>query len=171
MPVGGRAEHSALLRKLTRVMFHQQSHLQGRLPDGGSANSSLPSGPRLEQKEILKTVSTRNRRKESNMTAASRHVVVTQPLDVIHWTQCKPKLKVSRIPTGALNLNVDGRHVLGPLQGFGQLWRKTFRICKRQEESEPSATVKLSHLLSNQPVRTMSPASVNSGESESSHLP
>jgi hypothetical protein len=43
--------------------------------------------------------------------------------------------------------------------------------CKRQEESEPSATVKLSHLLSNQPVRTMSPASVNSGESESSHLP
>jgi integrase/recombinase XerD len=44
-------------------------------------------------------------------------------------------------------------------------------LCKRQEESEPSATVKLSHLLSNQPVRTMSPASVNSGESESSHLP
>jgi uncharacterized protein DUF1990 len=62
------------------------------------------------------------------MTATSRPVVVTQPLDVIHWTQCKPKLKVSRIPTGALNLNVDGRHVLGPLQGFGQLWQKTFRI-------------------------------------------
>jgi hypothetical protein len=31
-------------------------------------------------------------------------------------------------PTGALNLNVDGRHVLGPFQGFGQLWQKTFRI-------------------------------------------
>jgi hypothetical protein len=54
--------------------------------------------------------------------------MVTQPLDVIYWTQYKPKLKVSRIPTGALNLNVDGRYVLGPLQGFGQLWQKTFRI-------------------------------------------
>jgi hypothetical protein len=30
---------------------------------------------------------------------------------------------------------------------------------------------KLSHLLANQPVRTLSPASVNSAESENSHLP
>ena len=62
------------------------------------------------------------------MTTASRPVIVTQPFDVIHWTQYNSTLKVSRIPTGALNLNVDGRHVLGPLQGFGQLWQKTFRI-------------------------------------------
>jgi hypothetical protein len=54
--------------------------------------------------------------------------MVTQPLEIVDWAQLKPKLKVSRIPTGALNLNVDGRHVLGPLQGFGQLWQKTFRI-------------------------------------------
>jgi len=46
-----------------------------------------------------------------------------------------------------------------------------YQTCKRQEESEPSATVKLSHLHSNQAVRTESPASVNSGESESSPLP
>jgi hypothetical protein len=62
------------------------------------------------------------------MTTTSRPVIVTQPFDAVHWTQYKPTLKVSRIPTGALNLNVDGRHVLGPLQGFGRLWQKTFRI-------------------------------------------
>ncbi len=62
------------------------------------------------------------------MTTTSRPVMVTQPLDVIYWTQFRPTLKVLRIPTGALNLNVDGRHVLGLLQGFGQLWQKTFRI-------------------------------------------
>jgi hypothetical protein len=62
------------------------------------------------------------------MTTIPHPVIVTQPLDVINWTQCKPTLKVSRTPTGALNLNVDGRHVLGPLQGFGQLWQKIFRI-------------------------------------------
>ena len=62
------------------------------------------------------------------MTITSRPIMVTQPLEIVDWAQLKPKLKVSRIPTGALNLNVDGRHVLGPLQGFGQLWQKTFRI-------------------------------------------
>lgn len=29
---------------------------------------------------------------------------------------------------GITNLNVDGRKVNGPLQGFGQLWQKTFKI-------------------------------------------
>jgi hypothetical protein len=29
---------------------------------------------------------------------------------------------------GVTNLNVDGRRVNGPLQGFGQLWQKTFRV-------------------------------------------
>jgi hypothetical protein len=62
------------------------------------------------------------------MTITFRPTMVTQPLDVVYWTQFKPTLKVPRTPRGALNLNVDGRHVLGPLQGFGQLWQKTFRI-------------------------------------------
>lgn len=44
------------------------------------------------------------------------------------WTQPISPLKVPRTPTGALNLNVDGRHVLGPREGFGQLWQKTFRV-------------------------------------------
>jgi hypothetical protein len=26
------------------------------------------------------------------------------------------------------NINVDGRRVVGVIQGFGQLWRKTYRI-------------------------------------------
>ncbi len=43
--------------------------------------------------------------------------------------------------------------------------------CKRQEDSEPSASVKLSHLLAIQLVRTVGPASVNFAESESSRLP
>ena len=43
--------------------------------------------------------------------------------------------------------------------------------CKCQEESEPSATAKLSHLLAIQTIITPDFASVNSGESESSPLP
>ena len=62
------------------------------------------------------------------MTTTSRPVTITRPCDAANSTQHISPLKVPRTPTGALNLNVDGRHVLDPLQGFGQLWQKTFRI-------------------------------------------
>jgi hypothetical protein len=44
------------------------------------------------------------------------------------WAAPVSKLRVAGLPAGALNLNVDGRSVSGPLQGFGQLWQKTYRI-------------------------------------------
>lgn len=51
-----------------------------------------------------------------------------EPQDAAFWARLTSALQVSRVPTGALNLNVDGRQVVGPLQGFGQLWQKTYRI-------------------------------------------
>ena len=44
------------------------------------------------------------------------------------WAKPVHKLKVSDVPAGAVNLNVEGRQVLSPLQGFGVLWQKTFRV-------------------------------------------
>ena len=51
-----------------------------------------------------------------------------EPQDAAFWAQLTSALQVSRVPTGALNLNVDGRQVVGPLQGFGRLWQKTYRV-------------------------------------------
>ena len=51
-----------------------------------------------------------------------------QPRDAAYWARQIPRLKVSSAPSGALNLNVEGREAMSPLQGFGQLWQKTFRI-------------------------------------------
>jgi len=62
------------------------------------------------------------------MTSAPHLASIALPCDDAYWKQRISTLKVPRTPTGALNLNVDGRHVLSPLQGFGQLWQKTFRI-------------------------------------------
>ena len=50
-----------------------------------------------------------------------------QPRDAAFWSQVSG-LKVSNVPTGALNLNVDGKLLNGPLQGFGQMWQKTYRV-------------------------------------------
>ena len=44
------------------------------------------------------------------------------------WAKPVDRLRVSGLPEGALNLNVEGRHITGPLQGFGQLWQKTYRV-------------------------------------------
>ena len=52
----------------------------------------------------------------------------TESRDAAHWAAPVSKLEVSDVPSGAVSLNVEGRHVVGPLQGFGQLWQKTYRV-------------------------------------------
>ena len=44
------------------------------------------------------------------------------------WAAPVSKLKAAAGPAGAINLNVEGRELVGPLQGFGQLWQKTYWI-------------------------------------------
>jgi hypothetical protein len=44
------------------------------------------------------------------------------------WAKPVSKLKVSELQAGAVNLNVEGRRVTGPVQGFGQMWQKTYTI-------------------------------------------
>jgi hypothetical protein len=48
--------------------------------------------------------------------------------DQIHWARPVTRLTVSDVPQGAINLNVDGSEVVSPLQGFGALWQKTYRV-------------------------------------------
>lgn len=48
--------------------------------------------------------------------------------DEDNWAKPVSKLHVGDLPTRAINLNVEGRQVTGPLQGFGQLWQKTYLI-------------------------------------------
>jgi hypothetical protein len=48
--------------------------------------------------------------------------------DTAYWAQPVSKLRVSDVPAGALNLNVEGRQVVGALQGFGQMWQKTYKV-------------------------------------------
>jgi hypothetical protein len=48
--------------------------------------------------------------------------------DATYWAQQITTLKVGSMPAGAVNLNVEGRRVVGPLQGFGSMWQKTYRV-------------------------------------------
>ncbi|MBI3958775.1 MAG: hypothetical protein HY328_08200 [Chloroflexi bacterium] len=44
------------------------------------------------------------------------------------WAKPVDRLRVGDVAGATLNLNVDGRRLTGPIQGFGQLWQKTYRI-------------------------------------------
>jgi hypothetical protein len=48
--------------------------------------------------------------------------------DLANWATAVRRLHVTEVPDGVDNLNVDGRRVVGAIQGFGQLWQKTYRI-------------------------------------------
>lgn len=49
------------------------------------------------------------------------------PRDAAHWAPQNTNLKVSAAPVNQVN-NVDGRSAVGPLQGFGKMWQKTYRL-------------------------------------------
>ncbi len=44
------------------------------------------------------------------------------------WAHPVDRLTAEGIAPEAINANVTGRHLSGPMDGFGQLWRKTYRI-------------------------------------------
>ncbi|MGI8407264.1 MAG: hypothetical protein ACR2L3_01970 [Actinomycetota bacterium] len=45
-----------------------------------------------------------------------------------NWAGPVSKLKVGDLPAGALNRNVEGRKVMSPIQGFGKMWQKTYKV-------------------------------------------
>jgi hypothetical protein len=49
------------------------------------------------------------------------------PRDAANWARQSSNLKVSAAPGNQVN-NVDGRSAVGPLQGFGKMWQKTYRL-------------------------------------------
>ncbi len=50
------------------------------------------------------------------------------PRNAASWAAPVDKMDVGDVPAEAMNLNVNGRRPTSPLQGFGQLWQKTYRI-------------------------------------------
>lgn len=59
------------------------------------------------------------------------------------WAKPVDKLSVGVAPTDAVNLNVEGRHLTSPLNGFGQLWQKTYRVQLAEVDVSPQEVVKI----------------------------
>src|SRR5437773_11688963 len=61
--------------------------------------------------------------------------------DATNWAKHVSKLEVSEVPEGALNLNVEGRRLTGPIQGFGKMWQKTYQVALPRTMAAPTDLV------------------------------
>jgi hypothetical protein len=62
--------------------------------------------------------------------------------DAAYWADPVSKLSVSDVPIEATAINVEGRRVVGPMQGFGQMWQKTYRTRLSGASIEPSEIIR-----------------------------
>jgi len=58
------------------------------------------------------------------------------------WAKPVQRLSLRDAPEGAINANVAGLKVTGPIQGFGQLWEKTFRVRLAGLDASPGEVMK-----------------------------
>lgn len=75
------------------------------------------------------------------MTNSSDQPNENEPRDAEYWAKPVSRLKVSEVSPEAINLNVDGRHVVGPLQGFGKMWQKTYWVRLSSATATPAEVI------------------------------
>src|SRR6187431_3371765 len=65
---------------------------------------------------------------------------MTRERDAGNWAQPVERLSAAGVAGASVDA-VSGRRVSGPLQGFGQLWQKTFRVRLDGSDLDPQALV------------------------------
>jgi hypothetical protein len=48
--------------------------------------------------------------------------------DAANWAKSVSRLNVSAVPRGATGINVSGKRLASPIQGFGKMWQKTYQV-------------------------------------------
>lgn len=59
------------------------------------------------------------------------------------WAKPVDKLSMGAAPAGAININVNGKQVSGPLKGFGQLWQQTYSVRLAGSDIAPEELIKV----------------------------
>jgi len=62
--------------------------------------------------------------------------------DAAHWAKSVSRLNVSEVPEGATGINVSGKRLASPIQGFGKMWQKTYQV------RVPSSRISANELIS-----------------------
>ncbi|HET7483171.1 MAG TPA: hypothetical protein VFK89_09960 [Actinomycetota bacterium] len=63
------------------------------------------------------------------------------PRDAENWAKAVSTLSVGDLPPEAINRNVQGRRVMSPLQGFGKMWQKTYKVTVPGDRVSPKQLI------------------------------
>lgn len=66
-----------------------------------------------------------------------------EALDEGRWAAAVPRLTVPQMPPQARNINVNRRRAVGPVEGFGQLWQKTYRLKIDNVDIKPADAIRV----------------------------
>jgi hypothetical protein len=61
--------------------------------------------------------------------------------DAAYWAKAVSTLKVGDLPPEAINRNVEGRRVMSPIQGFGKMWQKTYKVSLKGAKASPQEVI------------------------------
>ncbi|HLI50721.1 MAG TPA: hypothetical protein VKU87_02930 [Thermomicrobiaceae bacterium] len=79
----------------------------------------------------------------SSMNESEKATEPRTPRDAANWAKPVAALKVDTIPAGAHAGTVAGRRATSPIQGFGKMWQKTYRIALEGTEVSPVEVIKV----------------------------
>jgi hypothetical protein len=48
--------------------------------------------------------------------------------DATNWAKSVSRLNVGQVAEGAVAINVEGKRLASPIQGFGKMWQKTYQV-------------------------------------------
>lgn len=63
--------------------------------------------------------------------------------DAAYWAKTVSTLRLGKVPPEAVNLNVSGKRLVGPLQGFGRMWQRTYRVELSGVEVTPAGVISI----------------------------
>ncbi|HEX4760899.1 MAG TPA: hypothetical protein VH256_08870 [Thermoleophilaceae bacterium] len=61
--------------------------------------------------------------------------------DATFWAKSVSRLKVSDVPEDAVNINVEGKRLASPIQGFGKMWQKTYQVRLDPQQVTPTEVI------------------------------
>jgi anti-anti-sigma factor len=87
----------------------------------------------------------------------------------LHWAKPVDKLRVTKVTWSVSSVNVEGRHSVGPIRGFGHMWEKTYELRfpdSQRTPAEIAATAKENFVRFQPPQNSFypSPAGIKAGE-------
>lgn len=63
--------------------------------------------------------------------------------DAAYWATAVSTLKPGKVPPEAINLNVSGKRLVSPMQGFGRMWQRTYRVELSGAEVTPAEVISI----------------------------